>query len=90
MIQPVPSLRALRGPIHAHPYLGIDLFIGVLVLITIFPVLSSLPLLPVAGTVWGLGSAMAHGSVLVFVGYSLGIVAVLGVSYLGLWRRRKK
>lgn len=54
-------LRALREPIHAHPYLGIGLFIGVLALITVFPVASSFPLLPIAGFVWGLfmGSVFA-------------------------------
>lgn len=183
-------LRALREPIHEHPYLGIGLFIGVLILITIFPIVSSLPLLPVAGAVWGLllgslyatlgwwfgglicfaiarwfrrpvlehyisvrkldaweeqipddisfrgiifarillppgvpsyivglmhhistfhfalatliggipmsfllvglGSAMASGSPMAFVGYSVGIVLLLGVSYFGLWRRWKQ
>lgn len=183
-------LRLLREPIHAHPYLGIGLFIGVLVLITLFPVVSSLPLLPVAGAVWGLfmgsiyatlgwwiggliafaiarlfrrpvleryisvrkldawqdkipddisfrgiifarillppgvpsyvvglmhhislarfalatliggipmafllvglGSAMASGSPVIFVAYSLGIVALLLGAYLGLWRRWKE
>lgn len=46
-------LRALREPIHAHPVLGIGIFLGVLIIITMFPFISSLPLLPVAGAVWG-------------------------------------
>lgn len=62
------ALRALREPIHAHPYLGIGLFIGVLALITVFPVASSLPLLPVAGAVWGL----VMGSVYAVLGWWIG------------------
>lgn len=46
-------LQALREPIHAHPVLGIGIFLGVLIIITMFPFISSLPLLPIAGAVWG-------------------------------------
>lgn len=75
------ALRALRQPIHAHPYLGIGLFIGVLALITIFPVASSFPLLPVAGAVWGL----FMGSVYAMLGWWIGGMIAFAIAR---WFRR--
>lgn len=47
------AIQSLRDPIHAHPVLGIGIFMGVLIVVTVFPFVTSLPLLPVAGAVWG-------------------------------------
>lgn len=72
-------LRALRTPIHTHPYLGIGLFIGVLALVTIFPVASSLVLLPVAGAVWGL----IVGSIYALFGWWLGGLIAFAIARRG-------